>query len=338
MCWGAILRIMTDVSKIPVPGQTMDVDLSDGEEPVVIPPKKKEPRKKGSGSPSKRQAAEIEGVSLKALKGLFKEQTRELKGSLREELAQAIQASETKLTGVVSQVKTDLETRIQDNDKQLGQVKGLQETLLSRVAALETRGVTPAPGGLVRPPTVLFGGWKVETKRSTILADVAAALDKAEASDLVDQRPWVPRARHSICLSEMKLREGETEVDREQRMLALIARVNDPRVSVRKLASGGTLWATVSRPKTDRGNGSHASKVRRLLRMVAADFDEVDAVYDTGSIWHKDVLVASVDKPRNGAHVRKGKLDASWVDLVALSKTTGKSQDDLESMWQQIMG
>ena len=121
-------------------------------------------------------------------------------------------------------------------------------------------------------------------------------------------------------------------------MLAIIAKVNDPRISTQKLASGGTLWATVSRPKSDRGNGSHASKVRRLLHMVSADFDEVDAVYDTGSIWHKDLLVASVEKPRNGAHVRKGKLDSSWVDLVALSKTTGRSQEELESMWQQIMG
>ena len=149
------------------------------------------------------------------------------------------------------------------------------------------------------------------------MADITKALAKAGAEDLVDQKPWVPRARHSICLSEMKLREAETDREREQRMLALIAKINDLGISTQRFASGGTR-----RPKADRGNGSHASKVRRLLHMVSADFDEVDAVYDTGSVWRKDLLIASVDLPRNGAHVRKGKLDSSWIDLVALSKTT----------------
>ena len=277
-------------------------------------------------------------VTLEVLKGLFKEQTNELKTSLRAELATAVQASEDKLTGVVAQVKQELETQIQAGGKDLGQVREMQETLLARVTALESRGVNPEGVSGSRPPTVLFGGWKAETKRSVIVADITKALAKAEADDLVDQRPCVPRARLSICLSEMKLRDKETKRDRELRMLALIARINDPRISTQKLASGGTLWATVSRPKADRGNGSHASKVRRLLRMVSADFDEVDAVYDTGSVWHKDLLVASVEKPRNGAHVRKGKLDSSWVDLVALAKTTARPQEDLEGMWQQIMG
>ena len=49
----AILRVMKDASKVPVPGQTMDVDLSEGEDAVVVPPKKKEPRAELSGSPSK---------------------------------------------------------------------------------------------------------------------------------------------------------------------------------------------------------------------------------------------------------------------------------------------
>ena len=133
------------------------------------------------------------------------------------------------------------------------------------------------------------------------------------------------------------MRVDETEADVEKRMYTVIAMINDPRISMQKLASGNTLWASVSRPKTDRGHGSHASKIRRLLHELRVDFDEVDAVYATGSIWHKDVLVGSVDKPRNGAHVKKGKLDHSWVDLVALSKTTGVPEDDLAKMWDQIM-
>ena len=118
---------------------------------------------------------------------------------------------------------------------------------------------------------------------------------------------------------------------------SVIAMLNDPRIAAQKLASGNTLWASVSRPKTERGHGSHASKIRRLLHELQVNFDEVDAVYVTGSVWHKDVLVGSVDKPSNGVHVRKGKLEKSWIDLVALSKTTGVQEEDLTKRWDQIM-
>ena len=44
-----------------------------------------------------------------------------------------------------------------------------------------------------------------------------------------------------------------------------------------------------------------------------------------------------MDKPSNGSHVKKGKMDGSWIDLIALSKTTGKAASELESLWLQIM-
>ena len=332
---------MDDVSRIPVPGQTMEVDadLSEGEVEITLP-KKKEARSLNTSSPTKRGAAETEGVSVEVLKMLFKEQTQELKGNLREELAAAIQASENKMTESVSKVQTELENKMEKGSQDIAVVKDQQDKLLKRVLALEGRSAAPAASwqaAASRPPTVLVGGWKTDTKRSVIVADIADALQKAGAKDLIDQAPWVPKARRSICLSEMRLRPGESEADREQRTYAVISKLNDPCMVGQKLASGNTLWATVSRPSTERGGGPHASKIRRLLHMVQADFDEIDSVYDSGSIWHKDVLVGSVDKPANGSHVKKGKMGGSWIDLVALAKTTGKKIDELEALWQQIV-
>ena len=134
----------------------------------------------------------------------------------------------------------------------------------------------------------------------------------------------------------MAVRENEDDADRERRMYNVIGLVNDSRVAVQKLAAGNTMWATVSRPRTERGHGSHASKIRRLLHSIGADFNEVDAVYSTGSIWYKDVLVGSVERPRNGAHVRRGKLDHSWIDLQALSDATGVPEAELDALWSQI--
>ena len=324
---------------MPVPGQTMDVDLelSDGE--GIVPPRKKEPRNQQASSPGKRGAQDHDGVSVDVLKSLFKEQNQELKSSLREELAAAIDQSETKMRTLVKAMQTDLEGKIEEGGKELAKVREQQGTLLARVTALESHGSNASAAGVAppRPATLLFGGWKAETKRSIIVADITKALAKAGAADLVDQPPWVPRARHSICLSEMRLRKDETESDKDKRMYDIIAKVNDPAISTLNLAAGGTLWAALSRPKTERGAGSHASKVRRLLHTVKADFAEVDAVYDSGSIWHQDLLVASVDKPKNGQHVLKGKVAGSWVDLVALAKTTGRPQSELEEIWAQIM-
>ena len=175
-----------------------------------------------------------------------------------------------------------------------------------------------------RGPTILLGGWKADTKKATILTDVEAALLKAGVQDLLDQPPWVPGARHSVSLSEVKLRPEESEGDRASRMQAIISKINDLQATGQKLASGRTLWASVSRQRTERGHGAHASKVRRLMHNVDANFQEIDCVYVSGSVWHKDMLVASVDKPRNGAHVKPGRLEGSWIDLVALAKTTGK--------------
>ena len=268
---------MTDASRIPVPGQTMEVDaelLSEGEVEVTLP-MKKGPRNHHVSSPAKRAAQEVEGVSVEMLKTLFKEQTQELKGSLREELTAAIATSENKMGEAVSKLQTQLEAKIDKGANEVVLVREQQDKLMQRVLALEGRQIGaagPSLGTLTRPPTILVGGWKTDTKRSVILADMA---------DLIDQPPWVPKARHSICLSEFKLRNGETEAEREQRMYAMISKLNDPCMVVQKLASGGTLWATVSRPRTERGGGPHASKVRRLLHMVQADFGEVDSVYDS---------------------------------------------------------
>ena len=334
---GAILRKMNAAS-IPVPGQTMDIELSDGDTAEVVPPRKKEARGADPASPTKRRASEPEVVSAAMIRALLSEQTKELKGSLKAELSAAIEKSETKMTGQITQIRNDLDRKLDANATEIQTVKQMQDQLLSRVGALENGASSTGQTAQARKPTLVFGGWKADTRRAVILSDLAAALKIASAEELIDQSPWVPGARHSISLSEMTMRKDESESARDQRMLSIISQINEPRVAVQKLAAGNTLWAAISRPRSERGSGSHASKIRRLLHGVGADFGQVDAVYATGSIWYKDILVGSVDRPRNGPHVVRGKLDHSWVDLVALSKTTGVAKDELETMWNQIVG
>ena len=314
----------------------IDLELSDGEKEPA-PPARKGAKAAEVASPTKRGPPVAEGVSLDVLKDLLREQTREIKGSLKEELREAIQGSEAKMSNMVARVQQDLETKMDAHAKDVAAVKDLQDRLLVRVNELEGKA-NAAPAPAPRKPTILFGGWQTDTRKAVILSDIEGALKQAGADVLVDQQPWVPGARHSIGLSEVRQRQGEAEAERDKRMHSIIALINDPKLASQKLAAGRTLWATVSRPRLDKGHGSHASKVRRLLHNVEANFQEVEAVYVSGSVWHKDLLVASVDRPKNGPHVKQGKIAGSWVDMIALAKTTGKKAEELEALWSQIMG
>ena len=209
-----------DATKVPVPGQMMDLELSDGEGAEIVPPKRKEQRGVEAASPAKRGAPDVDVVSLAMLRSVLNEQTQELKGNLKLELGAAIEKSENKMMGMVAQVKQDLEAKMEGGAKELEEVKQIQNKLLTRVAALEEGSSSSAGGpGLSRRPTILFGGWKADTKKAVILADIDKALNVAKVRELVDQPPWVPGARHSVGLSEIRPRVDESEAESEKRVL-----------------------------------------------------------------------------------------------------------------------
>ena len=146
----------------------MDLELSDGEGAEIVPPKRKEQRGMDAASPAKRGAPEVDVVSLAMLRAVLNEQTQELKGNLKLELGAAIEKSETKMGGIVAQVKQDLEAKMDAGAREVAAVKQLQDQLLARVTALE-EGAAGSSGGPVVParkPTILFGGWKVDTKKA----------------------------------------------------------------------------------------------------------------------------------------------------------------------------
>ena len=134
-----------DASRVPVLGQTMDLELSDGETAEVVPPRRKEAKGLDVSSPAKRSAPEVEGVSLAMLRSLLNEQTQDLKGNLKQELREAIDKSEKKMGGVMAQIQQDLEKKLDSNSTEIAAVKQQQEQLLLRVGALES-GAAGASG------------------------------------------------------------------------------------------------------------------------------------------------------------------------------------------------
>ena len=334
---------MSDVKDIPVPGQ-MDLDLSDGEEKDVIHvPSKKKGREdvKAATSPQKRPAPDAEnGVTLASITALLQAQMQEIRTNHRAELNAAIKASEEKIQGTVQLLKSDFQKQILDTNEGVAQLQDTQKSLMARIDVLE-RGSAPrgAASELAeRKPTLVWGGWREDTRRQLILKDLEHAIADMNLQDQLDGQPWVPGSRHSIAFLEFEKRQGEDDRAVQLRMNGVTRAVAAAGIKTENLQENRAIWCAVSRARQDRdGNGSHAGKIRKLLHWSNTDMSLVDCSYRQGSVWLQDTMVGSVTKAAPNVNVLKGKMQGSWVDVAAIAKILGKQKDQLERQWENIV-
>ena len=196
-------------------------------------------------------------------RGLLAEQTKELRSGLRDEMEAAVEKTEKRLMKVVEGVRSDLTTQMVANHKAVKKVEADYQTILNRLEVLEKGG--PGSVGSRRGPAIVFGGWRTDTKRSLILSDLTGVLKDAQVEGTMDQQPWVPGVRHSVAIANFSQRTGENADGVTARMLAVISAVNFAAVQSENTALGRSIWAAISRPRTERGPGFHCGKVRKLL-------------------------------------------------------------------------
>ena len=344
---GAILPkgMASGKGRASLPGQAMDLDVvSDGEaeacggdDDVTHVPAAGKRKGAAGASPTKRAAETPEGITVAMLKTLFADQTAELKTSYRSEMQDAIKACEGRLARAVQETKDDLTAQISDSKNAIAKLETSQALLEARLEKME-QGRGRQMGTVDnRGPALVFGGWRLDTKKSLILSDLHAVLKDAQMDQQLDVNPWVPAVRHSIAIAEFKERQGENTDGVRRRMLAIIAAVNGAKVQSENTQDGKYIWAAISRPKNDRGSGYHCGKVRKLLYQLGIGVADAECAYSTGSLWLKDKLVASVDKTADRDNVKKGKLDRSWLDVALVAKLSGKKQDDVEAAWEEIL-
>ena len=326
---------MASAKDVPVPGRPMDLELSDGEGVEEIRPPKTKRKDDGGGgvpSPVKRGAADQEMVSMSALKAVLAEQTRDIKDGIKTDIQAAIHATETKFEKALEGVRAGIQGQMARDRESMQDVKKGQAELLTRIEALEQGQLRHGPGGAVtqdRKPTLIWGGWREDTKRHVILKDLQDALADVGVKDKLDNQPWVPAVRHSIALSEVMPRSDETEATMRLRMLAVVDAINSGAIHTENLKPNSKLWCAISRPRQDRGNGVHAGKVRKMLHMAGVGMQDVDCSYRDGTVWVGDHVVASVVKPRPQGEVLEGKIAGSWVDINALAKLVDRPKASL---------
>ena len=187
-------------------------------------------RKSEAGaSPTKRDGPSGDTFSWSSLRGMLADQTKELQTWYRQEINGAIAQSESKVMKAVDEVKSTLSGRIADGDGRLERMESTCEAVLARLDKLEAKQ-TAAPsafaGSSERGPSLVFGGWRTDTKKTLILGDLAALLKDSQVDGLLDNTPWVPAVRHSVAIVEFAQRKEENTDGVRTRMMAIIAAVN----------------------------------------------------------------------------------------------------------------
>ena len=70
--------------------------------------------------------------------------------------------------------------------------------------------------------------------------------------------------------------------------------MNRAAVPTENTLDGFRVWCTISKERSQREEGSHASELRRILYSTKVGVQDADTDYCQGSVWHKDVLFGSV--------------------------------------------
>ena len=265
-------------------------------------------------------------------------QTKELQAHQTAEIGKAVKAMEERTNRQIEHVRKEIQVEMRTGHnahaEALERLQEGQDMMAKRLAALESRepsSVASTDASEGRKQAIILGGWPRDTPKANILSDVKAlAADLDLHANLGDY--FVPGQRNSICICPM---EGRGTYEDKGKMLALIGKIQAARFQTEHLMDGKHVWATLSRPKSERERASHTSKMRRLLYTLGWDARQSDAEYPTGTLWAKDKLLGSVTRSRPQAGTcEAGRAANSWIDVAAFCSITGKTGEEVLNAWK----
>ena len=83
-----------------------------------------------------------------------------------------------------------------------------------------------------RKCTLVFGGWGVDTRKTTLLHQLDQALLGLQLKGEFDSDPFTTGARRSVALCQFKRRPGEGDQDVKQRMIHIMQVINASQVNI----------------------------------------------------------------------------------------------------------
>ena len=264
-------------------------------------------------------------------------------------LRDEIKEGDSKLLAEIQTQKKDigdLKARAEGVDDRLRRLeqageKGTSPDILDRIQKLETAGgssmaSTGEPAGAERHRfTLIFGGWKKDSPRKLIVEELHAGLQQAQLSHLTDYPGFTTGPRKSLALMQFRVRKHEDMMGMRDRMQRIISTLGNAGVQLRQ---AGKLWASFSRPKAERDRGSHAAMIRRVVRSLRPEKEELlEAEYSTGSTWVDSYKLSSASVPPGGldpGDIQEFDAPTSgatrpWINVAAMAECLGVTQDQV---------
>ncbi|CAE7371853.1 unnamed protein product [Symbiodinium necroappetens] len=246
-----------------------------------------------AGSPKRQKGGGESGVvTMDALRSLLAEQSVSLLQAQQLQMTTALTAFEERQVGRLEKLEqkvggqsdavSDLQTQVQD--------------LAERLAKVENRPQSAVGSGPDRRSTLVFGGWGMDTRRSTLLHQLDQALLGLQIKGDFDSDPFTTGARRSVALCQFKRRHQESDQDMKQRMLRIMQVINASQVNIQ----GATrpLWCSFSKSPEERGRAALAAAVRKAVLKVAPHrATDLDVEYPSGKSWIRDDQLSGMGQP-----------------------------------------
>ncbi|CAE7662879.1 unnamed protein product [Symbiodinium sp. CCMP2456] len=305
----------------------------------------------GVGRPTKRQdkaAAAGEGVSLVQLEELLAKQTATFLQQQKQQLDEGLKDLELRTVKRIEGVQAGVDKLAGRADAAEERVQVLEKALADLTALVKQGGGTSAVGRVPkavderRKGTLVFGGWPRESKRVTILTELAEALKKVDLLGAMDDKPFCTGPRRSVVLLNMPLRQEEDDQARRQRMFSFVTRFQETEITC---SAGTRLWCSFSKSPEERAVAGHASWVKRTVQALpgghAAD---LEFEYKTGTVWMDQGMVASARLPFPPktdiarVHVEEDNILKPWVNVGLIAQVCGVSPRDVGEVYGWNVG
>ena len=277
-------------------------------------------------------------VDIDTLRALLAEQSASL-------LDKVMVGQQRQMEQLAGQLRTEIktsETAVKEElQAQAGDIKSVkreQADLSLRLQKLEAQGPTGSIASASTAVmdasnsdrhrfTLVFGGWPKDSSRKTITDQAHKALQEVGVSSLTDYPTFCTGPRRSMCLLQFRVRSpAEDFAGMRDRMGKVMTTVNQHNVILR---GGKKMWCGYSKPKHERDRGAHGALLRRTVRALAPDQEELlEIEYATGSGWILDHKLSSAvmepDDPGDREYLRFDALVPGgalpWFDVTALGE------------------
>ena len=309
----------------PLPVSDDELDGGDGS-----------PKRRREGSDKNKQPVGDPGppglsLDMETMQRLLQDQCRQIVASNQAHLDQAVTNLEGRLDTRFSEYDVRRE-RVEDR------VAGVEQRLQRMEEALAQRGPSGqgAAGSDNRRLTLVYGGWRQDTPRAKILAEVTEAVSRLGLSEETDAAPFTTGPRRSVALQNFVVRSGESMSDTRGRMHRLVQGIASAGITT---SHGKRFWCSYSKTRAERDVASHASWVKRSLATKGLDLAaRLDIEYSTGTVWMGEHTVASAKRPvppnvDPASIIYDERLVVRpWVDVSALAMESGLTGEEIRGL------